>query len=67
LHGGFLTPDFYLDMQGWGAYSSNTWIEIGCLPSDETETVVIVRDNGAGFDMAYADKLRLNLSIKVPG
>jgi light-regulated signal transduction histidine kinase (bacteriophytochrome) len=32
-------------------------IEIGVLPSEGTETVVFVRDNGVGFDMAYADKL----------
>ncbi len=32
-------------------------IEIGCLPGQGVETVVFVRDNGVGFDMAYADKL----------
>ncbi len=32
-------------------------IEIGCLPRRGTETVVFIRDNGVGFDMAYADKL----------
>ena len=32
-------------------------IEIGCLPSDETEIVVFVRDNGVGFDSDYAGKL----------
>jgi PAS domain S-box-containing protein len=32
-------------------------IEIGCLPSEKTETVVFVRDNGVGFDMTYGDKL----------
>lgn len=32
-------------------------IEIGCLPSTAEEHVVFVKDNGAGFDMAYADKL----------
>jgi hypothetical protein len=57
LHGGFLTLVFYLDMQGCGAYSSNTWIEIRCLSSDETETKIFICDNGAGFNMAYADKL----------
>ncbi len=32
-------------------------IEIGCLPNQDNEIIVFVRDNGVGFDMAYADKL----------
>jgi light-regulated signal transduction histidine kinase (bacteriophytochrome) len=32
-------------------------IEIGSLPGQDAETVIYVRDNGVGFDMAYADKL----------
>jgi PAS domain S-box-containing protein len=32
-------------------------IEIGSLPGQSSEAVVFVRDNGAGFDMAYADRL----------
>ncbi|NJD06973.1 MAG: PAS domain S-box protein [Methylococcaceae bacterium] len=32
-------------------------IEIGTVPEAEAETIVYVRDNGVGFDMAYADKL----------
>jgi PAS domain S-box-containing protein len=32
-------------------------IEIGAQPDQETETVIFVRDNGVGFEMAYADKL----------
>jgi signal transduction histidine kinase/DNA-binding response OmpR family regulator len=32
-------------------------IEIGSLPNQDSETVIFVRDNGVGFDMAYADKL----------
>ncbi|MFH1985274.1 MAG: ATP-binding protein [Pseudomonadota bacterium] len=32
-------------------------IEIGFLPGQDAETVIFVRDNGVGFDMAYADKL----------
>ena len=32
-------------------------IEIGCSPDGESETVIFVRDNGAGFNPLYADKL----------
>ena len=32
-------------------------IEIGSRPGREDDTVIFVRDNGVGFDMAYADKL----------
>jgi len=32
-------------------------IEIGSLPGQASEAVIFVRDNGVGFDMAYADKL----------
>jgi PAS domain S-box-containing protein len=34
-----------------------TEIEIGWMRTQETETVIFVRDNGVGFDMNYADKL----------
>jgi signal transduction histidine kinase len=34
-----------------------TKIEIGSQPGQNTETVIFVRDNGVGFDMAYGDKL----------
>ena len=32
-------------------------IEIGCASETDHETVIYVRDNGAGFDMRYSDKL----------
>ncbi|MBI5030859.1 MAG: PAS domain S-box protein [Chloroflexi bacterium] len=32
-------------------------IEIGCLPSQDAEIIIYVRDNGVGFDPQYADKL----------
>ncbi len=32
-------------------------IEIGSLSGQHTEAVIFVRDNGVGFDMAFADKL----------
>jgi len=32
-------------------------IEIGAMPSEKSEHVIYVRDNGAGFDMQFAGKL----------
>jgi signal transduction histidine kinase len=32
-------------------------IEIGCAPSGPDETVIFIRDNGAGFDQRFAGKL----------
>jgi PAS domain S-box-containing protein len=32
-------------------------IEIGAMPGADAETVYFVRDNGAGFDMAYASRM----------
>jgi light-regulated signal transduction histidine kinase (bacteriophytochrome) len=32
-------------------------IEIGCVPDTIGETVIFIRDNGAGFDQEYAGKL----------
>ena len=32
-------------------------IEIGCAPSEKPETVIFIRDNGAGFNQEYAHKL----------
>ena len=36
---------------------SEAKIEIGCAPSGDGETVIFIRDNGAGFDARYAGKL----------
>jgi light-regulated signal transduction histidine kinase (bacteriophytochrome) len=32
-------------------------IEIGCVPGSEGETTIFIRDNGAGFDPKYSDRL----------
>ena len=32
-------------------------IEIGCYPTEGVETVIFIRDNGAGFDPKYTEKL----------
>ena len=32
-------------------------IEIGCAPGSDNETIVFIRDNGAGFNQEYAHKL----------
>ena len=47
-------------------------IEIGCAPNTNGETVIFIRDNGAGFDPQYAAKLfgvfqRLHSSAEFEG
>jgi len=47
-------------------------IEIGCVDKNNDELEVFVRDNGAGFDMQYVDKLfgvfqRLHLAEQFEG
>jgi PAS domain S-box-containing protein len=47
-------------------------IEIGCMESGEDQAELFIRDNGAGFDMQYVDKLfgvfqRLHLAEEFEG
>jgi PAS domain S-box-containing protein len=39
------------------AHRAEAKIEIGCVPGGDKETVIFIRDNGAGFDARYVGKL----------
>ena len=39
------------------AHRTQARIEIGCSPGNDKETVIFIRDNGAGFDPRYAGRL----------
>jgi light-regulated signal transduction histidine kinase (bacteriophytochrome) len=39
------------------SHRAEATIEIGCVPGATAETVIFIRDNGAGFDPHYAHKL----------
>lgn len=53
-------------------HQPETQIFFGCEPAENGRTLYVVRDNGAGFDMAYSDKLfgsfqRLHTATEFPG
>jgi light-regulated signal transduction histidine kinase (bacteriophytochrome) len=53
------------------AHRQEAFIEVGCKVNEE-RVIYFVRDNGAGFDMTYADKLfgvfkRLHDANEFPG
>jgi PAS domain S-box-containing protein len=39
------------------SHCTETRIEIGAIPNGDNETVIFIRDNGAGFDQRYVGKL----------
>ena len=41
----------------FSSHRTGAKIELGCLPGSDGESVIFVRDNGAGFDPKYTDNL----------
>jgi light-regulated signal transduction histidine kinase (bacteriophytochrome) len=41
----------------FSSHRTGAKIELGCMPGSDGESVIFVRDNGAGFDPKYADQL----------
>ena len=47
----------YLSAPPAGDPVSDCYKAIGCAPGGSDETVIFIRDNGAGFDSKYTEKL----------
>jgi signal transduction histidine kinase len=69
---GVVLENLFSNAWKFTARQSRARIEFGVLPQHESAAVFYVRDNGVGFDMAYADKLfgafqRLHPKTEYPG
>jgi signal transduction histidine kinase len=69
---GVVLENLFSNAWKFTARQSRARIEFGVLPQHESAAVFFVRDNGVGFDMAYADKLfgafqRLHPKTEYPG
>ena len=49
--------EFVLQRREVHGHRAEAKIEIGCAPGGGEETIIFIRDNGAGFDPCYAAKL----------
>ena len=63
--------NFFTNALKFSAKKDKAIIEVGCLPGEE-EVIYYVKDNGAGFNMLYAEKLfgvfqRLHTDRDFPG